>query len=139
MANGIGERWKSYQPSKGTIVWSFAGGAVATMVLGFAYFNWTTAGGAREMADNAAAEAQAQLASAICVERFITEANAPGLLTKLKAESSWSRDTFIEDGGWVTIAGIDDPIDDAADLCADALVEMEMPTTEASNVTLEAS
>src|SRR3546814_13486446 len=41
MAN-ITESWRGYQPNKGTLVWSFLGGIAATLIVGFAVFNWHT-------------------------------------------------------------------------------------------------
>ena len=133
MADSFGDRWRNYQPSKRTVFWSFAGGIVATLVVGFAVFDWYTAGGARALADNAADEAQAELASAICVERFMTAPNVAVNLAELKEESTWSRDGFIEDGGWITFARFEDPLNDAAELCAETLVDMEAPATTASD------
>ena len=132
MANSVGESWKNYRPYKGTLVWSFLAGVVATLVVGFGVFDWYLAGSARVLADEAAEEARAQLASAICVERFMKSPDAAAQLAALKEESSWNRDSFIEDGGWVTFARMEDPIYGAASNCADTLVEMKAPATEAS-------
>lgn len=132
MADSLGARWKNYQPSKGTVVWGFFAGIVATLVVGFAVFGWYTAGGAREMAENAAEDAQAKLASAICVERFINTPAAATNLAELKEESTWSRDSYIQDGGWVTFARFEGSMSEAAELCAETLVEMEAPLKSAS-------
>src|SRR3546814_12913701 len=86
----MAERWKEFQPSKGFAFWSFAGGIVATLVVGFAVFGWYTAGGARALADNAAEESRTELASSICVERFMSEPDVAVQLAALKAESSWT-------------------------------------------------
>lgn len=126
MAN-ITESWRSYQPTKGTLVWSFLGGIAATLIMGFAVFNWHTAGGATNLAWTAAEDAQAELASAICIERFMKAPDAAVRLTALKEEGSWSRDNLIEEGGWVTFASMEEPVEGAADLCAAQLVEMEAP------------
>src|SRR3546814_18350020 len=59
-------------------------------------------------------------------------------LTTLKEEGTWNRDNLIEEGGWVTFASMEEPVDGAADLCADQLVEMEAPaatTTSTSPTT----
>jgi hypothetical protein len=137
MANSVGERWREFQPSKGFVVWSFAAGIVATLVVGFALFGWYTAGGARALADNAAEEAETELASAICVERFMTGPDAAVRLAALKEESSWSRDTFIEDGGWTTFKRYDEPLNEAAEACADMLVEMNAPAAASNTVESE--
>jgi hypothetical protein len=138
MANSATTRWREFQPSKRFVFWSFVGGIVATLVVGFAVFGWYTAGGARALADNAAEEAQTELASSICVERFMRAPDAAVQLTALKEESTWSRDTFIEDGGWTTFKGYDEPLSEAAEACADMLVEMEAPAA-ASTTASDAS
>jgi hypothetical protein len=128
----VGESWRNYRPDKGTLVWSFLAGVVATLVVGFWAFDWHTAGSAQAMARDAADEARIELASAICVERFMKSTDAAAQLAALKEEKSWSRDSFIEDGGWTTFARVDDTIYGAAEDCADTLVEMKAPATEAS-------
>ena len=130
--------WRNFQPTKSALVWSFLGGVVVTLVAGFAVFGWYTAGGAHALAQNSSEEAAAELASAICVERFMQEPNAAARLTELKEEGSWNRDNFIEEGGWVTFARLEDPVSGAAELCADKLVEMQSPdgtTTTSSTAT----
>lgn len=117
--------WRNFQPTKAGLLWSFLGGVVATLVVGFAVFGWYTAGGAYALAQNSAEESVAELASSICVERFMKEPNAAVRLADLKEEGSWNRDNVIEEGGWVTFAQMKDPVSGAADLCAEKLVEME--------------
>src|SRR3546814_19454346 len=91
MAN-ITESWRGYQPNKGTLVWSFLGGIAATLIVGFAVFNWHTAGGAESLARTAAEDAQAELASDIWIARF---KQAPHEADRLKdrehggAEKRW--------------------------------------------------
>src|SRR3546814_13284910 len=83
--------------------------------------------GAKSLAQTAAEDAQAELASAICIERFMKAPDAAVRLTTLKEEGTWNRDNLIEESGWVTFASMEEPVDGAADLCADQLVEMEAP------------
>lgn len=132
MAESLSDRWRNYQPSKRTVFWSFFGEVVATLVVGFSVFDWYTAGGARALADNAAEASQAELASAICVERFMNAPDAAAMLADLKEESTWSRDGFIEDGGWITFNRFEGSLNQAADLCAETLAGMEAPTASAA-------
>jgi hypothetical protein len=125
------QKWDALQPSKAAIAWSFAAGVAATIAIGFLWGGWVTGGSAREMRDAAVEEARAELAAVICVDRFMHSANAGIDLAALKEEDSWRRDNFIEEGGWVTLPGADGPVDDAADLCADRLVDMEVPPANA--------
>jgi len=123
-------RFKSYTPTKGLVAWSFVGGAIATLIVGFAAFDWKTDGTAQSMARSAATEARAELAASLCVERFMAAPDAGGRLAALKEANRWSRDGVLEEGGWVTFAGAGDPIEDAADLCAGRLVELDAPVIE---------
>lgn len=129
MSNSAMEGWRDFRPSKSFIFWSFVAGIVTTLVVGFAGFGWYTSGGAHALADNAAEEAQTKLASSVCVERFMRAPDAAAQLAALKEESTWSRDTFIQDGGWTTFKGYDRAFSDAAEACADTLVEMQPPAS----------
>jgi hypothetical protein len=134
MTNGAGlaDRWSNFRPSKALWFWSCAGAVVLVMVLGFTVGGWVTGGSAAQMAENAAEEARTELAATICVERFMNEPNAASELAELKEIDSWTRDDFVTDGGWVKLAGMEEPVDGAADLCAEKLADMDAPTTSAS-------
>lgn len=131
--NNITTRWSNFQPSKALWFWSCAGTAVVVMILGFTAGGWVTGGSARQMAESAADEARTELAASVCVEKFMSGPNAGAQLAELKEADSWSRDDFVADGGWVTLAGMEDPVDGSAELCADKLAEMEAPTTTAGS------
>lgn len=126
MAN-LTRRLEEYQPSKTALFWSCVGSVVVVLILGFTWGGWTTAGAADEMAEEAADEARAQVAAAVCVERFMNAATAQTQLASLKEiDSSWRRENFVEEGGWATIAG--EIYDDGAELCAEMLMEKELPS-----------
>lgn len=123
--NGIADRWSHFRPSKSMWFWSMAAVAVATMIVGFTAGGWMTGGSAREMAADAARDARAELASAICVEKFVSSASAASNLAELKEQSSYQRDDFIVDGGWATLTGVEDSVPGSADLCADQIIALE--------------
>ena len=142
MADGknMSQRFQDYHPSKTALFWSCAVCIVATMIVGFAWGGWVTGGSAQDMAEEAAEQAQAQIAAAVCVDRFMAAADAGLQLASLKENtSSWRQENFIEDGGWAAIA--DQEYDGAAELCAEQLVAMEAPpaqeasSSEAGSVT----
>ena len=117
------KRWESYRPSKTFAFWFGASCAVATMIVGFGWGGWELGGKAQANTAQAVATARAELASVICVERFARTPDMQAKLASLKAVDSWKRDTFIQDGGWVTVTGIEAPIAGAAALCARQLME----------------
>jgi hypothetical protein len=80
------------------------------------------------MATQAATQARADLAAAICVSRFGTESDAVANLAALKASDTWKRSDYIEKGGWTTLAGMKQPIAGAADLCVERLMQAPPPT-----------
>jgi hypothetical protein len=121
----LSQRFDEYQPSKTLWFWSVAGAVVLTMIVGFTAGGWTTSGTAAEMAKSSAIKAKAELAANLCVEQFITASNANDNLAKLKGTSSYQRDSFISDGGWVKLAGLNKDVPGAADLCADKLSAMD--------------
>lgn len=118
------QKFQDYQPTKGTLVWTGVGVAVVTMVLGFTIGGWVTGGSAKSMAMDASETAREQLVASICVNKFVSEVDAEDNLAALKEASSYEQDNFIEDGGWSTIAGLEEQVSGSADLCAERLVAM---------------
>lgn len=128
--------WSEYRPSKAVWFWSCAACIALPLVAGFTWGGWVTGATANEMAAKSGNDAQAQLAATLCVDRFLAAPDAALTLTKLKAESSWQRSKFIDNGGWVTFAGMDSPVRGAGTLCAAQLAEMDIP---AANKAAEAA
>uniref|UniRef100_UPI0031014E80 hypothetical protein n=1 Tax=Neorhizobium sp. EC2-8 TaxID=3129230 RepID=UPI0031014E80 len=84
----------------------------------------------------AARDARADLVADMCVHDFISASDAGQNLQALKATSSWERENFIKEGGWTKIAGIDGPVINAANNCAEQLMEMkELPQQASSALT----
>lgn len=101
-------------------------GAVLAMVVGFGWGGWVTGGTADKMAGARAQAAVVQAFTPICVANAQLE---PEKLALLKAESSWSRDRFVEKAGWADGAGTQYR-DGVAGACAKKAVE----AVEASSV-----
>ena len=116
-------RIQNYRASKTAIFWFAAASSVATMIVGFAWGGWELGGKVESARAQAVATARAELASAICVDRFGRAQDATAQMASLKAVDSWKRDTYLQDGGWVTIAGINAPVAGAAAICARQLME----------------
>jgi hypothetical protein len=123
------QRWQEYHPSKAALFWSCVGCVAAALIIGFTWGGWVTSGTATERAEEAVRKARAELAAAVCVERFLDASDARAQLASLKKTSSWERDQVIEKGGWATPPGLDEPVPSAADLCAERLAAMELPAS----------
>jgi len=132
--SSMSQRFENYHPSKTALFWSCAGCIVGTMIVGFTWGGWVTGGSAEEMVTDAAGQARAEVAAAVCVEEFMQEADAGVRLTSLKEVSSrWGREDFVEEGGWAMVAGQE--YDDAAELCAERLVAMEASAAQEAATT----
>lgn len=124
---------KRPRPKIDLLLGSFFAGAIVTLFVGFGVFDWYTHGNADNLAEAAAAEARAEFAGALCVERFMSGENVAQRLEELKNQGEWDRDNYIEDGGWATFATSGQPLNGAATRCADALVEMKVPEAQAAS------
>jgi hypothetical protein len=118
----LSRRMSDYQPSKTALFWSCAAAAVATMIVGFGWGGWVTGGTSRTAATTAAQEARSELASAICVERFMAQPDSAARLVEFKAiPDSYKKRQFVEGGGWATMPGQTTADRGGAEGCATAL------------------
>ena len=134
----LSQRFDDYQASKTVVFWACAGSVVVAIIVGFSWGGWVTGGGAREMAENSAAQARQDLAAVVCVDRFMAAPDVGVQLAALKGmERSYQQSKFVEDGGWAIIVPASSPTDyearadgrKAAGLCAEELAKREMATT----------
>jgi hypothetical protein len=92
-------------------------GAVITMIIGFGWGGWTTAGTTQKRTDDAILASQA----AICVAQFMKEPNHEEKLKELGAIDAWKRYEFIEKGGWDKMPGQEKAGVSVARACADGI------------------
>lgn len=128
----IARRWRDFQASKTQLFWACATCIGATLIIGFSWGGWVTGGTAKDMVTSAATGARAELAAAVCVQKFVDGPDAVAKLTSLKGTDSWKREEMIEKGGWVTLAGADKPIAGAAILCVRQLMDAKLPMAKAA-------
>lgn len=95
---GLAQRWQNYRPSKARWFWSCIGCVIATMIVGFTWGGWVSAGTASQIASKAAHDARAQLAAAYCIDKATTSPNAAEL-TALKKADSWDRNGLVTKAG----------------------------------------
>jgi hypothetical protein len=134
----LSQRFDQYRASKAVLFWACAGSIIAATVVGFSWGGWVTGGSAREMAEDAAAQARQELAAVVCVDRFMAAPDAGVQLTALQEiASSHGQGKFVADGGWAVIVPASSPTDyttrtddrKAAGLCAEELAKREIPAT----------
>jgi len=107
-------------------VWGAIGGAVAAMIIGFAWGGWVTGGTSEKNAGVAAQTAVVQAFVPLCVAKAEQQ---PEQLPLLKKESSYSRYDFVVKAGWVSDVA-EKYRRDVAESCASTIVEA-MDTTAA--------
>ena len=98
-------------------VWGLICGAVITMIIGFWWGGWKTAGTTQKMTDEAVLVSQA----AICVAQFMKDPNHEERLKEFGAIDSWKRGEFIEKGGWDKMPGQKEAGYAVARACAEGL------------------
>lgn len=106
-------------------VWGGVVGAVGMLVVAFGMGWIVTAGGAEEQAQLEADRAVVAALTPVCVEQFreLADAQQETHIAALQEESSWGRETYVEDQGWATLPGAEDPNDAVAEACAERLME----------------
>jgi len=108
-------------PSLKPGIWAAVIGAAAISVVGFSSLGWTLGSTAERMAKERAQTAVVDVLAPICVEKFQHQTDAATKLIEFKKVSSWDRRSFIEKGGWATMAGTDAPNSAVVSACAERL------------------
>jgi hypothetical protein len=118
----MGQRWSAARPTKTLLFWSCVASAVLTMIIGFAWGGWVTAGTARQMAVTMADDTVVKRLASICVVQSTRDLGKNGKLVALKDESPWQRGEYIGKQGWATMPGEQEPDRKVADACAALLL-----------------
>ena len=120
------QRWDDYRLTKTQAFWLAAGSVAATLVVGFGMAGWVSAGSAQKQVMEAATTARHELATAICVEEFMAQADAKARLAKLGEASWYDRGEMVAKGGWATMPDRQEANSVVATLCAGKLAEMKL-------------
>lgn len=119
------ERFRGWQPTKATLFWTSVGSVAVVLTIGFTWGGWVTADTSRGLADAAGADARGQLASMVCVQRFLASPDADKQLVELKEiTSSYQRREFIQKTGFATMPNQDSANRRASELCSEVLAEL---------------
>jgi hypothetical protein len=98
-------------------IWGLICGAIVTMIIGFAWGGWSTAGTAKQATQKAVVANDA----AICVAQFMAQPNHEDQLKEYEKVSSWERSKFIEKGGWDIMPGQKEANYAVSRACADGI------------------
>ena len=97
--------------------WGIICGAIISMIVGFGWGGWSTAGTTQRMTEKTVVAGQA----AICVAQFMKDANYEEKLAEFKKESSYRRSDYIEKGGWDKMPGQTKADYGVANACSDGI------------------
>ncbi len=107
-----------------TGVWAAIGGAILTMIIGFAWGGWVLGGTALSRADTMAADALVARLAPMCVAQFNADAEKETKLKELKAKNRWEREKYVEEQGWATMPFEKEPDSKVAEVCVEQLMQI---------------
>jgi hypothetical protein len=103
-------------------LWGAVGGAVAAIIVGFAWGGWVTGGSAEEMAATKSSTAVVAALVPVCVALSVSDPTGPAKLEQLAALGpSYERTDFVVMAGWATIATAKEPNRRVAEACAEVI------------------
>jgi hypothetical protein len=114
--------WSEARPTKTAVFWSWVISIALTMIIGFAWGGWVTGRTARTMAEDLAEDAVAERLAEICVVQFHQDPGKDQKLQALKETSSYERRAYIQDQGWATMPGEEEPNRKVVDECVKLLM-----------------
>lgn len=103
--------------------WGVIVGSIATMVVGFAWLDWTLGSTAERMAAERTNAAVVVALTPACVTTFMQQPGAAAKLAEFQKIESWRQREFIEAGGWATPRGDKAPHAGLATACAEELAK----------------
>jgi hypothetical protein len=104
-------------------LWGGVIGAIGMMIVGFGWLGWTLGSTAESLAQERVNTALVAAFTPICVEKFMTQPDAPVKLTEFQKTSSWRQQELVEKGGWATLPGSKEPNTKVAGACAGQLIK----------------
>jgi hypothetical protein len=114
--------WQEARPTKTVVFWSWIASIILTMIVGFAWGGWVTGGTARRLAEEMAEDAVIERLAPICVVQFHQDPEKDQKLEELKKASSYQRRTYVQDQGWATMPGEEEPDRKVVEECVKLLM-----------------
>jgi len=114
---------------KGTMksfVWGMPVGAIVLLIFIFSVGWVVTSGSARDTAEEMVEKTLIDHLTPIAITQFLQDPNKEENFKDLEKIDSWTRDDFIEKGGWATMPGSESPVRGIADECARRLMKLRL-------------
>jgi hypothetical protein len=106
-----------------TGVWGAVGGAIVTMIIGFAWGGWVLGSNSMDAGEGMARAAVVERLAPICVAQFNQDPGKDKKLEALKKVDSWKRDQYVKDQGWATIPFEKEPDRRVAEKCSELILK----------------
>ena len=111
-------------PNVKPALWGAVGGAIAAMIVGFAWGGWVTGGSAEKMAVTRSSAAVVEALVPACVALSVSDPAGPAKLEQLAAlKSSYERTDFVMKAGWATMPTAKEPNRKLAEACAELIAK----------------
>jgi hypothetical protein len=105
-------------------IWGAVIGSVLTMIVGFGWGGWVTAGSADETARRQANAAVTSALTPGCLAKAKTDPAGAKKLGELRAiNSSYQQEQFVMEAGWASMPGNEEPNRQVAEACASQLLK----------------
>ncbi|ASM73727.1 MULTISPECIES: hypothetical protein [Roseobacteraceae] len=96
-------------------------GAIAVSIIGFNWGGWVTGSSATEMSNEDSTAAVALALTPYCVLKSKNDPKSGVVMAELADANDWKRRSIVEDAGWATPLGTENPHRALADSCQSAL------------------
>ena len=111
-------------PNVKPALWGAVGGAIAAIIVGFAWGGWVTGGTAEKMAVTQSGIAVIEALVPVCVALSVSDPAGPAKLEQLALlKSSWERTDFVMKAGWATMPTAKEPNRQLAAACAELIAK----------------
>ena len=105
-------------------VWGAVMGSVLTMIIGFGWGGWVTAGSADKAARLQADAAMTSALTPFCLAKAKTDPESAEKLGKLRSMNySYQQEEFVMEAGWASMPGSEEPNRQVAEACASQLLK----------------
>ncbi|KIN74121.1 hypothetical protein [Sulfitobacter guttiformis] len=98
-------------------------GAIAISIIGFNWGGWVTSGSASDMSEEVSVAAVAMALTPYCIQNSQDDPRLIAIMAELDEARSYKRRSVIEDAGWATPLGAENPDRELAEACLSALTE----------------
>jgi dienelactone hydrolase len=105
-------------------IWGAVIGSVLTMIIGFGWGGWVTAGTADQVARQQANAAVTSAPTPVCLAKAKRDPASAKKVGELRAiDYSYQQQQFVIEAGWASMPGSDEPNRQVAETCASQLLK----------------